>query len=443
MLDGTGSAEVNGTVSVNVPGVYVLTYSKTDGAGNEATKLTRTVTVEDTTSPVITLEGNSTLRHRVFLPYVELGSTTVDALDGELNATVSGSVDVSTPGVYEIRFSARDAAGNDAVTVVRTVEVFNEPPSEILPDDLKVEEVLPAGTPVGLLSALDPDDPNSTRTYTFKLLDETNSSDHLAFTLDTNGSLRTSKVLDFEIQSSYSLLVQVTDEFDASLQKRLVVRVVDAFAPLVDTIQFDLMPTSVAMLEGNVTDSGHSLGVSERGFVFGFSPDPAIGSEGASVLLAGSGLGEYRSQLSTSLASTRYYFRAYAKNAEGTGYGSLEWFDTNASLNQPTWSDGVEIPDAPDWWNSPWFGSFALTSDSDWIFHEHFGWLYLALDGTGDGFWFWQNSLGWVWTSRELYPFLYSQAEGWHYFLGVNEETAFLFKYSTGSWLDFAKDKEL
>ena len=69
---------------------------------------TRTVTVVDTTAPVITvLSGTDT---------VEMGSTWTDAgatADGGETVTISGTVDTSTVGTYTITYSATDAEGND------------------------------------------------------------------------------------------------------------------------------------------------------------------------------------------------------------------------------------------------------------------------------------------------------------------------------------------
>ena len=51
--------------------------------------------------------------------YTEAGATS----DGGETVTTSGTVDVSTAGVYTVTYSASDAAGNAAVEVVRTVTV--------------------------------------------------------------------------------------------------------------------------------------------------------------------------------------------------------------------------------------------------------------------------------------------------------------------------------
>ena len=52
----TSAVTVSGTVDVNSTGTYLLTYSVSDAAGNEV-NATRTVTVSDTTDPVVTLLG--------------------------------------------------------------------------------------------------------------------------------------------------------------------------------------------------------------------------------------------------------------------------------------------------------------------------------------------------------------------------------------------------
>jgi hypothetical protein len=54
---GSFPATASGTVNVNVPGVYTITYTASDPSGNPAVPQTRTVNVVDTTAPVITLNG--------------------------------------------------------------------------------------------------------------------------------------------------------------------------------------------------------------------------------------------------------------------------------------------------------------------------------------------------------------------------------------------------
>src|ERR1044072_5758393 len=54
---GSFAATASGTVNVNVPGSYMITYDASDPSGNPAIQKTRHVNVADTTAPVIVLNG--------------------------------------------------------------------------------------------------------------------------------------------------------------------------------------------------------------------------------------------------------------------------------------------------------------------------------------------------------------------------------------------------
>jgi hypothetical protein len=56
---GNVPVSVSGAVNVNVVGTYTLIYNATDASGNHATPVTRTVIVQDTTAPTITLNGRN------------------------------------------------------------------------------------------------------------------------------------------------------------------------------------------------------------------------------------------------------------------------------------------------------------------------------------------------------------------------------------------------
>lgn len=119
---------VTGSVNHNVPGVYTLTYTATDAAGNSSAT-TRTVTVTafvpgDTQAPSISLiGGNRTLNEGD--TWSEPGYTATDNVDGNItnSVVVTGSVNTSVPGVYTLTYTATDAAGNTG-SVTRTVTVL-------------------------------------------------------------------------------------------------------------------------------------------------------------------------------------------------------------------------------------------------------------------------------------------------------------------------------
>ena len=119
----TASITVSGTVDMNTTGTYVLTYSVADAAGNEA-NASRTVTVVDTTHPVLTLLGDANMSQAKDSAWVDPGATASDSLDGNLTSsiTITGTVDVNTTGVYTLTYSVSDGASNEA-NATRTVNV--------------------------------------------------------------------------------------------------------------------------------------------------------------------------------------------------------------------------------------------------------------------------------------------------------------------------------
>ena len=67
LSDGGETVTASGTVDTSVAGTYSITYTATDAAGNTGTA-TRTVTVVDTTAPVITVTaGTDTVEQGFYL----------------------------------------------------------------------------------------------------------------------------------------------------------------------------------------------------------------------------------------------------------------------------------------------------------------------------------------------------------------------------------------
>jgi hypothetical protein len=79
----------------------------------------------DVVKPVITLNGEAVVEVAQGAVYTDPGAAASDDTDGDLSGSVqtTGSVNTSIPGVYTIRYNVRDAAGNAAVEVTRTVRV--------------------------------------------------------------------------------------------------------------------------------------------------------------------------------------------------------------------------------------------------------------------------------------------------------------------------------
>lgn len=122
--DGTVSVSVSGSVDANTAGTYTLTYTASDAAGNEASAQ-RVVTVADTTSPTIQLNGESAITLVEGNAYSEPGASASDSVDGQLAVVITGEVG-SDPGEYTLTYTATDAAGN-SVSIDRVVTVEAAP----------------------------------------------------------------------------------------------------------------------------------------------------------------------------------------------------------------------------------------------------------------------------------------------------------------------------
>ena len=119
-----GDTDVNvvivGTVDTSIAGVYTVTYSATDSAGNSSTT-SRTINVLDNIPPVVTLNGDSSVSILLNSVYSELGATAKDG-DTDVDVVTTGTVDTSAAGEYTITYTATDGAGNIA-SATRTVNV--------------------------------------------------------------------------------------------------------------------------------------------------------------------------------------------------------------------------------------------------------------------------------------------------------------------------------
>ena len=121
-VGGAMSVTVTGDVDTETAGIYTLTYTVTDLAGNTATAVTRTVTVVDTSIDDMYLVGASTEYHEQGTEYVDEGVIATDVVDGVLDVVTTGDVDSNIAGTYTLTFTATDNAGNERV-LTRTVIV--------------------------------------------------------------------------------------------------------------------------------------------------------------------------------------------------------------------------------------------------------------------------------------------------------------------------------
>ena len=81
----------------------------------------------DTTKPVITLIGSSSITLSPFAAYTDAGATATDNIDGVITSRIVtvNPVNTSILGTYLVTYNVSDTAGNAAVQKVRTVKVVD------------------------------------------------------------------------------------------------------------------------------------------------------------------------------------------------------------------------------------------------------------------------------------------------------------------------------
>jgi hypothetical protein len=146
-----------GSVDTTTVGSYSVSYAATDASLNAANRVTRTVSVVDTTRPTLALVGSVPPIECGIGSFTDPGATISDVCDAALNgSTVSGtgSVDTTTVGSYPVTYAATDASLNAAIGVTRAVSVVDTTPPEIsCPADITVEPESPQGTRVYFAAA--------------------------------------------------------------------------------------------------------------------------------------------------------------------------------------------------------------------------------------------------------------------------------------------------
>ena len=208
-VDGAGSITATGSVDIDTPGSYMLSYNYTDTSGNAASTVTRTVTVVDTTAPVITLNGDANLAHQAGLPYEDAKATWTDWVDGNGTIMATGTVNINDIGVYYLRYDYTDSSGNAASTKYRLVTIFD------------------SDSPVITLNG----DQNITHEAGQLYFDENATwSDYV----DGTGTITATGIVDIDTPGSYMLSYNYTDTSgNAASTVTRTVTVVDTTAPVI------------------------------------------------------------------------------------------------------------------------------------------------------------------------------------------------------------------
>ena len=176
-------------------GTYSIYYDSTDTAGNNATQVIRTVNVVDTTPPIIILSGPNPQTIEFGDGYTEFNATTDDGSSVTINATAF----TDEIGTYSIYYDSMDASGNDAIQVIRTVNVVDTTPPIItlIGDNPQIIELGDGYTELGATT----DDGSPVTINSNKFIDEVCSYSIYYSSTDTSGNdafqrVRTVNVVD-------------------------------------------------------------------------------------------------------------------------------------------------------------------------------------------------------------------------------------------------------
>jgi len=168
------------------------------------TPQTYTVTLPDTTLPVITLTGTTPIDVEYNSTYTDAGATASDNVDGNLTSSIVtvNPVDTSVLGAYTVTYNVSDSSNNKAIQVTRTVNVVDTTAPRI--DTINRQDPSAASTT------------DTTLTFRVTFDESVTGVDYTDF---TTGGTATSSVTGLTENSAlqYDVDVTVTDTGDVSL----------------------------------------------------------------------------------------------------------------------------------------------------------------------------------------------------------------------------------
>ena len=106
-----------------------------------------------------------------------------------------------------------------------------------------------------------------------------------------------------------------------------------AVAPTASTTAASDITSTTVTLNGDITSDGGAA-ITARGFVYATSnADLIIGATDVTDVTASGTTGVFTENITSLTAGTKYYYRAYATNIEGTTYGDVQSFTTTVILS--------------------------------------------------------------------------------------------------------------
>ena len=399
--DGNITAEViiTGEINSNEPGTYELTYSVRDEAGNSSEQIERTIVVlEDSMSgdqiqPVLELKGSDIMQIVVGSNFREPGYEAFDDVDGNITeqVLVSGDVNSSKSGNYNLFYSVKDSAGNLSPLVKRTVMV-----SSSITDNIRPELLLYGPSMIYLM------------------INESYSEPGYEAFDDKDGDI-TSKVelkgyVNFRKEGDYELTYSVKDNQGNSS---------GVFKRTIKVTPFDRVSPNLSLLGPSVISINLGDSFVDPGCE---AMDNNDGNLSSLVLIEG--------EVNPSIEGTydlNYSVRDSAGNQSSIVTRKVVVIYTiPENSNQYWWDSFSSIGNG---FYEGWLGQF-VPFVSGWIYHLDFGWVYVV-ESDIHGLWLWTENEEWVWTSENVWPYMWANKTGnWIYFITLNEGNYF-FDYFT------------
>lgn len=356
-------------------------------------------------------------------------------------------------------------------------------------NDLFIHENQPIGQIVGQFSSASKFAPDS-----YMLVPGKGDTDNAHFSIDSDGTLRSGVIFDYEnstpelsirVQANRGnkskiekvFTIQLIDKFEdldadgiadhkdpdldgdgysnkdeiangtdpddlQSTIGRPIINDKDSFRPVVRTLSDYTLLDGNLTVHGEVADPGNSNEDVTCGFIVANNPDAKIGDKNQLNAKSKGKLGSFSHTFPVvQLKRKKIYVRAFARNSEGISYGASITIHLKNPLPTLAWADASRRPDADNWWESPWLGAIYAPQENGWILLQDLHWVFILPQPQGKGIWLWKEGIGWLWTRKSTFPYLFSHtSQSWVFLHGSSQDGALLFDHQNENWLVLKKD---